>query len=367
MCGPSLRLSLLLWIVGATTQSRVTAPASLTAEAGRPIVLSCNITMATVDTVRQVRWINKHGKLLLAYEQRVPVRISHQEPNVKLNASTNDSSYITIKRVRPADDGCYRCVFDVFPGGQKEGSTCISVTGKVHLEGNRTAIIGRPVTLSCWYSLGERVRQVLWRKTAEQGDTSVVASYTKHSRHTEEQFKGRVSLSPTLGETKLTFDKVSMEDEACYTCEFHTFPDGTRSAATCLSVYVLPQPEVSHVTTSSGVTEANCTAQSRPAAFITWDTGGDNRTLGPPILSLYEQGDGTTTVTSTMIFQSGVLSEQSIKCIVRHQGLEKPITLPLNSDVRPAMIILISVCGVAVVLLLCLCVCLCKSFICTDD
>lgn len=78
---------------------------------------------------------------------------------------------------------------------------------------------------------------MLWRKTAEQGDTTKVASYSKHSLHTEEQFKGRVGLSPTLGETKLTFDAVSMEDEACYTCEFHTFPDGTRSATTCLSVY----------------------------------------------------------------------------------------------------------------------------------
>lgn len=34
--------------------------------------------------------------------------------------------------------------------------------------------------------------------------------------------------------------------------------------------------------------------------------------------------------------------------------------------VTPAMVILLSVCGVAVVLLLCLCVCLCKCFVCTN-
>ncbi|XP_017287096.1 OX-2 membrane glycoprotein-like [Kryptolebias marmoratus] len=366
MCGPALPLSLLLWIIGATAQSRVTAPASLTAEAGRPIVLGCNITTAAGDTVRQVRWL-KNSVLLLAYEHSVPIHISQQHPNVKLNSSNSDSSYITIKRVQPADDGCYRCVFDVFPSGKKEGSTCITVTGKVHVKGNKTAIIGSPVTLSCSYSMAERVQQVLWRKTAEQGDTTKVASCTKHSHHTEEQFKGRVRLTPTLGETKLTFDVTRMEDEACYTCEFHTFPDGTRSATTCLSVYVLPKPEVSHVTSSSGVMEANCTAQSRPAAYIMWDTGGDNRTLGPPILSLYEQGDGTTTVTSTLLFQTGQLNEQSVTCIVQHQGLKEHIRLPLHSDVRPAIIILISVCGVAMVLLLCLCVCLCKSFVCIDD
>ncbi|XP_072246721.1 nectin 1a-like isoform X1 [Leuresthes tenuis] len=369
MCGPAFPLCLLLWIVGAkvlTAGGEVIAPASLTAEAGHPLLLSCNITTTAGDTVHQVRWINEQSKPLLVYQQTVPVHISHQEPNVQLTASHNNASYITINRVKPADGGCYRCIFDVFPRGQQEGSTCISVTGKVHLEGNRTAISGKPVTLSCWYSLPERVRQVLWRKTAEQGDTTTVASSSKHSHNTEEQYKGRVSLSRTLGDTQLTIQTVRTEDEACYTCEFHTYPDGTRSATACLSVYVLPKPEVSHVTSSPGVTEANCTAQSRPAAEITWDVGVDNRTLGPPISSAFEQGDGTTMVTSTLLFQSALLSDVSVKCIVHHQGLTKPLTLPLNTSVQPVMIILISVCGVAAVLLLCLCACLCKCFICTD-
>lgn len=93
---------------------------------------------------------------------------------------------------------------------------------------------------------------------------------------------------------------------------------------------VLPKPEVSHVTSSSGVTEANCTAQSRPAAEIMWNVGGDNRTLGPAISSAYDQGDGTTIVTSTLLFQSGLLSDLSVKCIVHHRGLERPLTVALN-------------------------------------
>lgn len=371
MCGPALPLCLLLWIVGTAvsrTQGEVIAPASLSAEAGQPLQLVCNVTTATGDTVRQVRWHNRHNKILLAYEQSAPIRVSHQDPNVQLTASHNDASYITIKKVQPDDEGCYRCVFDVFPTGPQEGQTCISVTGKVRLEGNKTAVSGQLSTLSCWYSLPERVHQVLWRKTAEQGDTTTVASYAKRGHQTvAEQFVGRVSLSRSLGDTQLTIRPVRTEDEACYTCEFHTYPDGTRSATACLSVYVLPKPEVSHVTSSSGVTEANCTAQSRPAAEIMWNIGGDNRTLGPPISSAYDQGDGTTIVTSTLFFQSGLLSDLSVKCIVHHPGLKKPLTVSLNTNVGPAMVILLSVCGVAAVLLLCLCVCLCKCFICTDD
>lgn len=83
------------------------------------------------------------------------------------------------------------------------------------------------------------------------------------------------------------------------------------------------------MTSPSGVTEANCTAQSRPAAEITWDVGGDNRTLGPPVSSSYDQGDGTTIVTSTLLLQSGPLND--IQCIVHHQGLKSPLTLPLNT------------------------------------
>ncbi|XP_041637646.1 nectin-2-like [Cheilinus undulatus] len=371
MCGPALRLCLLLWIGGAAvsrTKGQVLAPASLTAEVNHPLLLGCNITMKPSDSVRQVRWLNKYNKVLLAYEQSMPVRISLQDPNVQLTANSNDASFITIKSVRPEDEGCFRCVFDVFPTGAQDARTCVIVTGRARQEGNKTAVNGKSTTLSCWYTLPGRVHQVLWRKTAEQGDSTTVASYAKHGKHsTAEQFVGRVDLSQSLGDTQLTIKEVRTEDEACYTCEFHTYPDGTKSATTCLSVYVLPKPEVNHVTSPSGFTEANCTAQSRPAAEITWDVGGENKTVGPPVSSSYNQGDGTMIVTSTLLFQSGLLSDSSIKCIVHHPGLEKPLTVSLNSDVGPAMVILLSVCGVAAILLLCLCVCCCKCFICTDD
>lgn len=112
------------------------------------------------------------------------------------------------------------------------------MSGKVSLQGNRTALSGRPVTLSCAYSLPEKVHQVLWRKTAEQGDTSTVASYTKRGYHNiEERYRRRFSLSRTLDDTQLTIQAVSTQDEACYTCEFHAFPDGTKSGSVCLSVY----------------------------------------------------------------------------------------------------------------------------------
>lgn len=104
------------------------------------------------------------------------------------------------------------------------------------LAGNKTATSGKPVALSCSYSLPERVQQVLWKKTAEQGDTTTVASYSRHGHNIEEMYQGRVSLSRSLSDTQLAIQKVRTEDEACYTCVFNTYPDGTRSGTACLSV-----------------------------------------------------------------------------------------------------------------------------------
>ncbi|XP_053170634.1 OX-2 membrane glycoprotein-like [Scomber japonicus] len=367
MGGLGLPLCLLVWIAGtAVCRTQVViAPANMIAEAGHPLLLGCNVTDGTI---RQVSWLHKGNKKLLVYEPGESVRISHQESNVLLNSSHNNSSYITIKSLQQDDEGCYQCIFDIYPLGRQKGEMCVTITGKVQLEGNKTAVSGKPITLSCRYSLPERVQQVLWRKIAEQGDTTTVASFTKKGDQTiNDMFRGHVSLSRNLANTELTIKVVKTEDEGCYTCEFHTYPDGTKSDTACLSVFVLPKPEVNYVTSTSGVTEANCTAQSRPAAEIMWDVEGDNRTLGPSISSTYNQGDGTTIVTSTLLFQSALLNDMSVKCIVHHQGLKKPLSVTLNKNVSPAMVILLSVCGVAAVLLLCLCVCLCKCFICTDD
>lgn len=371
MWGPCLPLRLLLGIMGLAvswTTGEVIAPGSLSVEAGRPLTLSCNVTAGPHDTIRQVRWLNKRSETLLSYEPSVPIRISHQDPNVQLTRSRTGTSSITMTTVQTDHEGCYRCIFDVFPKGQQQGKTCVTVTGKLRLQGNQTVVSGRSASLSCGYSLPERVQQVLWRKTAEQGDTATVASYAKDGhQNVEEEFRSRVSLSRTLGDTQLSIRPVQTEDEACYTCEFHTYPDGTRSGTTCLYVYVLPEPEVTYMTSPSGVVEANCTTRSRPAADITWNVAGDNRTLGPPVSSSYDQGDGTTVVTSTVSFQSGRFSDGSVQCVVHHQGLEKPLSVSLNTNVGPALVVLLSVCVVAAVLLLCLCVCFCKCFICTGD
>ncbi|XP_075871934.1 nectin-3-like isoform X3 [Nelusetta ayraudi] len=381
MCGAALHIFLLLFVGAATvsrTRAEVTAPTGLVAEAERPLLLSCNVTFGPGDTLMQVRWYDGQGQLLLAY-QLPEVSISDQDANVQLVASRSDGSSIRIVKLQPDGDGCYRCAFDIFPLGQQEGTACVQLTGRVHLEGNRTAVSGQPLTLSCRYSIPGRVQQVLWSKRAEEGvsNAATVAWFHEGAHPTVEQaFQGRVSLSPSLGHSNLTLLQPRAEDQACYTCHFHTFPEGSRSATACLAVHVLPQtPQLTHSTSPTGDTQVNCTARSRPLAQLSWEVGGANATPGPPAVTWSQQSDGTTTVTSTLLLllrRSETPGRVAATCVVRHPGLQEPLRATLDPSSPPpptnhagsSMVVVLALCGAAVLLVLGLAVCLCRSLCC---
>ncbi|XP_051994230.1 OX-2 membrane glycoprotein-like isoform X1 [Xyrauchen texanus] len=366
MFGSMSALSLQVWVtlmLLCLLQGKVIAPSHLQVMVGLPFTLACNITVNTGEVLKQVLWVDMANKTILYYQPDKHDHITN-ENGVELTARSASqhahNSAITISRAGSDNEGCYHCFFDVYPTGQQIGRTCLSLTAMVELMGNKTVVSGKPVTLSCKYPLNKRVLQVLWKKTAEQGDTTTVASYAKNSTPIiENTFQDRVSLNPALGQTQLSIQPAQTEDEGCYTCEFHTYPDGTKSATACLSVYVLPKPEASYITVSQDTVEANCTAVSRPAAEISWNVEGYNQTLGPAVTTLYQLGDGTTMVVSSIQLQAELLDDELVKCEVNHQGLGSAITISLNKS-RNTHVILISASCVVLVLLICLCVCLKK-------
>ncbi|KAI2668397.1 OX-2 membrane glycoprotein [Labeo rohita] len=326
---------------------------SVAAIAGLPFMLACNITMEAGEVLKQVLWEDMTNTTILHYQ---PGGYVTKEDGVELSQQTTGkqahTSVITIRRAAPANEGCYQCLFDVYPTGQQRGRMCLSLTD------NKTVVSGQTATLSCEYILTKQVRQVLWKKTAEQGDTATVASYVINDRPIiESPFKDRITLNPSFGLSKLSIHQAQTEDEGCYTCEFHTYPHGIKSDTACLSVYVLPKPEASYITVSQGIVEANCSAVSRPVAEISWNVEGHNQTLGPAVTSFYQLGDGTTMVVSSIQMQSELLDDELVKCEVRHQGLETAIYVTLNKS-RKVHLVLISASCVALVLLICLCICL---------
>ncbi|KAJ8246626.1 hypothetical protein GJAV_G00253610 [Gymnothorax javanicus] len=343
-------------------RGEVSAPASLQAVVGLPITIGCNFTAGPGETLEQVRWEDRNRQTLLTHKPGQPASITSNR--VDQTPSQQYTSAITIKRVEPSDEGVYACKFDVYPSGQQTRHVELSVTGRVTMEGNRTAVSGTAMMLSCSYSIPDSVHQVLWQKTAEQGDTSDVASFAERGGAVvTEPFRERMSISQSIGESHLSIKTVKTEDEGCYTCVFNTYPEGSKSATACLTVYVLPKPEVTYRTVSQDVIEANCTALARPPAHIFWNVAGDNKTLGPAVSSSHQQGDGTVLVVSTLLIQADLLDDQSVKCLVYHQGLESPMSLSLKTKIGKALAVLISVTTLAAVLIICFCVCLWRCLI----
>ncbi|KAG7263705.1 hypothetical protein CRUP_018939 [Coryphaenoides rupestris] len=315
----------------------VTTLGSVNVIPGHPFTLSCNVSTETGDRVRQVRWLDPHGQLLMAYEPGDPPFISVIRDEVRLSPHhSHTTSAITMATADPAQQGCYDCVFDVYPSGTKQGQTCLTLTPKVFLEGGGVVESGGVARLQCRYA-GDQgsVRQVVWRRRADTGqaggESTHLASYSRHGQPlVEEALRGRGSLTSSLVESELTLQNLEPQDEGCYTCVLHTFPDGSLSNSTCLAVYVLPEPELFSITRSSGVVEANCTTRSRPASNITWNIARDNQILGPPTVSYEDEEGGTTRVTSTLLVQSELLKHLSVKCFVQHPGLDQPLSLSLS-------------------------------------
>lgn len=93
-------------------------------------------------------------------------------------------------------------------------------------------------TLSCFFGLPEKVQQVLWRRRMTSAEWRDVASYASEGDpETKEEYQDRATVSASLSESELVLRPVRVEDEGCYSCEFHTYPDGIKSSMACLTIY----------------------------------------------------------------------------------------------------------------------------------
>lgn len=109
---------------------------------------------------------------------------------------------------------------------------------QVTADRNKTAVRGKKAFLSCSYGLPEKVEQVIWRHSPQQGDSAEVASFAKQSDPMiEPPYQGRVWLSTSLSDSQLTIQPVTIQDEGCYTCVYSTHADGPKSSTVCLSTY----------------------------------------------------------------------------------------------------------------------------------
>nr|XP_012616802.1 poliovirus receptor [Microcebus murinus] len=227
----------------------------------------------------------------------------------------------------------------------RAGTGTVEVQAPAQVRG----LLGGNVTLQCHLQLPDssvQVTQVTWmRRQQPAGQPSSVAVY--HPARRAWYFDPERVQFPAaraggeLRDASLAVSQLRVEDEANYTCQFATFPHGSRSASTALQVLAQPQntAEAQEVPpsllTSGPVPVARCVSTGgRPPARITWspDLNGvvDKSQVPGPL-------PGTFTVTSLLTLKpSSQVDGKNVTCTVEHESLEEPDLLPVTLNMSYA-------------------------------
>nr|BAC41712.1 poliovirus receptor [Lemur catta] len=208
-------------------------------------------------------------------------------------------------------------------------------TVDVHAPAQVRGLLGGNVTLPCHLQLLDpsvQVTQVTWMRRQPAGQPSSVAVY--HPARSPWYFDPeRVRFAAArsrseLRDASLVVSQLHIEDEANYTCQFATFPHGSRSASTWLSVLARPQNTAEALKvppslfTLKPVPVARCVSTGgRPPARITWsphlnEIVNESQVPGPL--------PGTFTVTSLLtVVPSSQVDGKTVTCVVEHESLEE--------------------------------------------
>ncbi|MGH0148182.1 UNVERIFIED_CONTAM: hypothetical protein FKN15_020323, partial [Acipenser sinensis] len=319
--------------------AKVITQGNITAILDQPLTIRCNVTIETGMVVKQIRWQKNPDESIASNNQNNNAVVSEEyRGRVNISLFKPQTTSITFNHITVTDEGCYTCLFDTYPEGEHHEQTCISITEinfivyfavQVKTEGNVTADVGQPVTLKCYYGIPKSVHQVRW-KMLQNNKLEDLASYNiRFGDDIKDKFKDRFSINPGLSSTAISIKTVTLRDETCYICEFDTFPHGAMNGSTCLTVYVLPKPKLHLKRLQDGI-QANCTASAKPAPDITWNIAGGNNT-GNVTTTSQMLPTGITLVVSSLFVQTNV-SEDDIICMVRHPGLESPITVSMSDQ-----------------------------------
>ncbi|NXA13257.1 OX2G protein, partial [Sapayoa aenigma] len=187
----------------------------------------------------------------------------------------------------------------------------------------RKVRVGDSATLGCVLTEPMDVLQVTWQKDSEKTQTNI-ATYSKtKGLKIHKPYQDRMNFTTLeLNKTSITFWDARMDDSGCYTCLFNTFPLGSLSGRTCLSVFGLNASV--HYNTSEGHLIVICNAVGLPEPTITWN----NLFNSTPTQEVVRHTNGIVSITSTLeIYNTQRISAQNLTCRVsnKNETMEFPV------------------------------------------
>ncbi|NXO01741.1 OX2G protein, partial [Rhinopomastus cyanomelas] len=219
---------------------------------------------------------------------------------------------------------------------------------------HRNVSEGNRVTLSCALTEFEDVLQVTWQKESGKSHNNI-ATYSKiNGLKIQEPYQDRMNFtSLVLNETSITFWNPRMDDSGCYTCLFNTFPSGSVSGRTCMSVFGLKASV--HYNISEDHLIAICNAVGLPEPTITW-----NLFQSPPKQEMVKHTNGIVSITSKLeIYNAHSIRIQDLTCRVSNTNEEMELPVEMKREERSSLLWLLIIVGVliAVVVLVLMMLC----------
>ncbi|KFV92782.1 OX-2 membrane glycoprotein, partial [Eurypyga helias] len=208
--------------------------------------------------------------------------------------------------------------------------------------------VGDSVTLGCLLTESKEVLQVTWQKDSEKSLSNIATVSNRSGLKIHKPYQDRMNFTKlAFNETSITFWTTRMDDSGCYICLFNTYPLGSFSARTCLSVFGLNASV--HYNISEGHLIAVCNAVGLPEPTVTWN----NLFNSTPTQEMIRHTNGVVSITSKLeIYNSRSVSAQDLTCRVSNENEKMELPVKIKGDEGSSLIWLTVPVGILVVIVL---------------
>ncbi|NXV44037.1 OX2G protein, partial [Uria aalge] len=152
--------------------------------------------------------------------------------------------------------------------------------------------------------------------------------------------------SLVLNESSITFWDTRMDDSGCYTCLFNTFPFGSFSGRTCLTVFGLNASV--HYNISEGHLIAICNAVGFPEPTVTWN----NLFNSTPTQETVRHTNGMVSITSKLeVYNTQSISAQGLTCRVSNTNEKMELPVKMKGEEGSSLLWLMIIVGILIVII----------------
>ncbi|NXY46327.1 OX2G protein, partial [Ceuthmochares aereus] len=220
---------------------------------------------------------------------------------------------------------------------------------------HRNVRMGDNVTLGCALTEPKTVLQVTWQKDSEKSHNNIATYSTMNGLKIHKPYQDRMNFtSLLLNKTSITFWDTRMDDSGCYTCLFNTFPHGSFSGRTCLSVFGLNASI--HYNISEGHLIAICSAVGLPEPTVIWN----NLFNSTPTQETVRHTNGMVSITSKLeIYSTQSIGAQGLTCKVSNRKEKVELPVKIKGGESSSLLWLTITVGILIVIIVLILITLC--------